>query len=140
LANFRKCHRTVFFVCPVNFTHSVTVIPDLNPPRIGSAELSFQHLVLQYFPFGFEFFTLNSDPHWRQFFTVDPPYQSQGHHYRNSAIDYDHLSQWARSRGGQIIFCENAPASYLPFEPFRQLRGVCEGGKRMTTEMMWHRP
>ena len=61
---------------------------------------------------------------------VDPPYQAKacatrtgspgGAGYapgcRNRDLDYPALASWCRSRRGQVIACENAGASWLPFE------------------------
>lgn len=40
---------------------------------------------------------------------VDPPYQAAGTHYRfgSEQIDFAALADWARSRAGQVIVCEN---------------------------------
>jgi hypothetical protein len=48
---------------------------------------------------------------------VDPPYQGAGRHYRfgSEGIDYAALATWCRSRPGQVIVCENAGATWLPF-------------------------
>ena len=53
---------------------------------------------------------------------VDPPYQVQGRHYRFSSVDYPHLAAWSRARVGNVIACEQAGASWLPFEPFRSIK------------------
>ena len=57
---------------------------------------------------------------------VDPPYEAAGAHYVHGSrgIDYGKLGLWCRSRIGQVIVCENATASWLPF------RGI---GSRKTT-------
>lgn len=51
---------------------------------------------------------------------IDPPYQVGGHKYRhsNKKLDYQKLSQYCKSREGQVIVCENAKANWLPFQPF----------------------
>lgn len=55
---------------------------------------------------------------------VDPPYQTAGKYYKHSssALDFDALSLWCRSRRGQIIVCENDGATWLPFEHFRDIK------------------
>ena len=53
---------------------------------------------------------------------VDPPYEDQGRHYRHSKVDYAHLAEWSRARIGNVIACEQAGASWLPFEPFRSIK------------------
>lgn len=50
---------------------------------------------------------------------IDPPYQGQaGKAYRcgSDMIDYDKLMKWCLGRKGQVIVCEQYPASWLPFE------------------------
>ncbi len=48
---------------------------------------------------------------------IDAPYQFGGHAYarNNTKIDFYFLSQWSKSREGQIIVCENSKANWLPF-------------------------
>jgi hypothetical protein len=48
-------------------------------------------------------------------------------------IDYAHLGAWCRERFGQVIVCENLGATWLPFGPFRVVRGL---GK-ISTEAVW---
>jgi len=50
---------------------------------------------------------------------IDPPYQKMGKHYRYCKIDYNKLAEWAMSRSGQVVVCENSGADWLPFVPFR---------------------
>lgn len=64
---------------------------------------------------------------------IDPPYNNEaGRRYRTQ-IGYDHthlgldyaaLGDWCRSRAGQVIVCENAGATWLPFQPLAERRGV----------------
>ncbi len=51
---------------------------------------------------------------------IDPPYQLAGKHYvhGSSKLDYPALGEWCTRRVGQVIVCENAGATWLPFEPF----------------------
>lgn len=48
---------------------------------------------------------------------VDPPYEWAGKHYPHGskAIDFDSLGAWCQERSGQVIVCENAGATWLPF-------------------------
>lgn len=48
---------------------------------------------------------------------VDPPYEVAGSHYRfgSNNLDYEQLAQWCAERDGQVIVCENAHATWLPF-------------------------
>lgn len=56
---------------------------------------------------------------------IDPPYNDRaGREYRGGRhIDYAHLSEWCRSRRGQVIVCERASATWLPFRPLVSVRG-----------------
>lgn len=72
---------------------------------------------------------------------IDPPYQSivstAGSEYRHSEIDYPKLGDWCRTRPGQVIVCEQSPASWLPFQPLaRQVNGAATGSSTRT-EMIW---
>jgi hypothetical protein len=62
---------------------------------------------------------------------VDPPYQRQGRHYRCGAdnLNFDVLGQWCQGRRGQLIVCEQEGADWLPFDPFRTVKGTA-GAKR----------
>ncbi len=63
---------------------------------------------------------------------IDPPYkvtgrpQAKGMGYApdcdSSSLDYEALGKWCRARRGQTIVCEQAGASWLPFEPLRSAR------------------
>lgn len=56
---------------------------------------------------------------------VDPPYNNPaGERYRYHDLDYSALADWCRSRRGQVIVCENAGATWLPFEPLCERRGI----------------
>lgn len=52
---------------------------------------------------------------------VDPPYQSVTAGYSADCgavnLNYAALASWCRSRKGQVIVCERADATWLPFEP-----------------------
>jgi hypothetical protein len=66
---------------------------------------------------------------------IDPPYETMGKHYRFGAdgIDFSDLGAWCRSRRGQVMVCENAGASWLPFKPFHT-SGSAYGE---TAEVIW---
>ncbi len=71
---------------------------------------------------------------------VDPPYQNAGRHYRHAStsIDFSALSTWCKERKGQVTVCENEGADWLPFVPFRTIKGT--NGKRRTgksVEVIW---
>lgn len=73
----------------------------------------------------------NQDATW----FIDPPYQHGGEHYKQSAnnIDFDHLSEWCKSRKGQVIVCENTKADWLPFKQMVDMQGAMY----KTTEAIW---
>jgi hypothetical protein len=68
---------------------------------------------------------------------VDPPYQNAGRHYRfgSSGVDYTHLARWCRSRPGQVIVCENAGATWLPFREIGETKTTRAG--RRSVEVAW---
>lgn len=58
---------------------------------------------------------------------IDPPYKEdsgKGYHYGSGSLDYNHLAKWAKSREGEIIFCEGLYGDYLPFTSLLELKGV----------------
>lgn len=71
---------------------------------------------------------------------VDPPYIVQGRLYPAKVENYDHLSQWCLERQGQLIVCEADGATWLPFQPFREIKSV-EGknGSKKFKEAMFYR-
>lgn len=78
---------------------------------------------------------------------IDPPYEPlstmAGDVYRHGAddLDYTELGDWCRSRRGQVIVCEQHPASWLPFRPLAQQRNNFAGATSLTnrTEVVWTR-
>ena len=44
------------------------------------------------------------------------------------------LSEWCRSRRGQVMVCENEGARWLPFRPFRSIQSTSNGVSR---EVIW---
>jgi site-specific DNA-adenine methylase len=67
---------------------------------------------------------------------IDPPYFGNGgKYYRhgNKKIDYSELSEWCKSRKGQVIVCENSEANWLDFKPLINIKGQ----KHKTTEVIW---
>lgn len=71
---------------------------------------------------------------------VDPPYEKAGHHYSHAlrGEDYVRLADWCRSRQGQVLVCEAAGATWLPFQPFRSIKAnsSSRGGKQ-SHEVIW---
>jgi len=64
---------------------------------------------------------------------IDPPYQNGGDRYIKNQIDYSYLSEWCKSRNGQVIVCENSDANWLDFKPLT----MCHGQKKRTLEVIW---
>lgn len=66
---------------------------------------------------------------------IDPPYQFGGEYYRhnNKNIDYKGLSEWCKTRNGQIIVCENTKADWMDFKPLKKMKGILH----TTTEAIW---
>ncbi len=69
---------------------------------------------------------------------VDPPYQVAGAGYRYRDVDYAALGRWCQGRRGQVMVCENAGATWLPFAPFRSIKGS-PGASRSgrSEEVLW---
>lgn len=56
---------------------------------------------------------------------VDPPYQGRaGAKYRGPRLDYGQLAAWVRARTGQVVVCESAGATWLPFREIWSTTGV----------------
>lgn len=70
---------------------------------------------------------------------VDPPYERQGKAYLGaSGLRYLDIADWCRRLPGQVIACENAGATWLPFEPFRTARAnSSRGNGRVSHEVIW---
>lgn len=67
---------------------------------------------------------------------VDPPYNnSAGAYYVENAVDYSALNTWCRARRGQVLVCENAGATWAPFQPFTTFKAGVNG--RGSKEVLW---
>lgn len=68
---------------------------------------------------------------------IDPPYEIAGS-YVHRTIDFPALGEWCRTRSGQVMVCENVGATWLPFTPFRDIKGTA-GRKRtgVSKEALW---
>jgi hypothetical protein len=70
---------------------------------------------------------------------IDPPYQYvKG--YPHESINYKHLAQWARSRQGQVIVCEQDGAHWLPFREFKTIPSRCAASRKpgsKSREVIW---
>ena len=77
----------------------------------------------------------NQDATW----FVDPPYEVAGRAYRFHDLDYPALGEWCKANSGQVIVCENAGASWLPFQPFKTIKAL-EGkrGGKTSEEVVWY--
>ena len=66
---------------------------------------------------------------------IDPPYQHGGKYYRHGTkdLDFKELGEWATTRKGQIIICENTKADWLDFKPLKKMKGSLH----TTTEAIW---
>ena len=67
---------------------------------------------------------------------IDSPYEGNGgQYYRhgNKGLDFDALREWAMSRKGQVIVCENSEATWMDFKPLVDIQGQ----KHKTKEVIW---
>jgi hypothetical protein len=75
---------------------------------------------------------------------IDPPYQSIEHdkaagavyNVSNAGLDFAELAEWCQSRRGQVIVCEQSPASWLPFSPIGTQSNASATVERRT-EVVW---
>jgi len=79
---------------------------------------------------------------------IDPPYQlliinptrtlqdqsGNAYRYGQSTINYAQLAAWCKTRQGQTIVCEQQPAAWLPFKPFKPQRNAQTIER---TEVIW---
>jgi 16S rRNA G966 N2-methylase RsmD len=68
---------------------------------------------------------------------IDPPYEGLKRGYACRGLDYSELGRWAQTRKGQVIVCEQAGATWLPFKPLRAIR-TTNGSKKV--EVVWKNP
>lgn len=61
-------------------------------------------------------------PDFKAHWFVDPPYQTTGHKYKFSNIDYHNLAEWCLKRKGFVQVCENENANWLPFKNLKKLK------------------
>jgi len=66
---------------------------------------------------------------------VDPPYEGLPL-YGSKEIDFHGLARWCKSLPGQVIVCEQASATWLPFVPFRTI-AKCARGSGKSLEGVW---
>lgn len=74
-------------------------------------------------------------PNQKATWFIDPPYQIGGEHYAhgNKFVDYNHISEWSKSREGHVIVCENTNATWMDFKPLITQKGI----KGKSTECIW---
>jgi hypothetical protein len=46
-------------------------------------------------------------------------------HYRYSNVDHDQVGAWAKDLPGDVVVCEQAGATWLPFEPLASIKSTC---------------
>jgi hypothetical protein len=55
---------------------------------------------------------------------VDPPYVDKGRHYRFGRVDHGAIGSWVLGLPGTVIVCEQAGATWLPFEPLATIKST----------------
>lgn len=65
---------------------------------------------------------------------VDPPYQHVRQGYLRHSLDYNELSDFCKSRKGQVIVCEQEGADWLPFEFLSEIKGTVN---KRSNEVVW---
>lgn len=84
-----------------------------------------------------------SIPNTRATWFIDPPYQTYfsraGNRYTTKELDYTQLAAWCRARKGQVIVCEQNPASWLPFSALKNQNAYTgrTDRARRRTELVW---
>lgn len=68
---------------------------------------------------------------------IDPPYSGQSLYKYGKDIDYGALAAWCRSRKGQVIVCEAAGATWLPFSPLRENTMSQRKHSKLRQEAIW---
>ena len=69
---------------------------------------------------------------------IDPPYNNRaGARYPKQPDDFHELSRWCETRQGQVMVCENAGATWLPFKPFATLHSNSRHTSQRSVEVLW---
>lgn len=79
-------------------------------------------------------------PNMKATWLTDPPYADAGRAYKHGSkgLDFTALADWCLTRNGQMIVCENAGASWLPFEDFRSIKGTAGAHRSgVSKEVIW---
>jgi hypothetical protein len=67
---------------------------------------------------------------------VDPPYSGPaGQRYRHNEVDFAALAEWCKSRDGQVIACDQASATWLPFDHLATARSTPGRQKSSSTSV-----
>lgn len=66
---------------------------------------------------------------------VDPTYVDKGRRYRRRVEDHRALGAWCETRAGQVIVCEQAGATWLPFRSFAEAKST----RGKSSEVVWTR-
>lgn len=70
---------------------------------------------------------------------IDPPYGLAGRKYRcgSAGINYEALALWCLEREGEVIVCEAAGETWLPFREVSSIAGMKRS--RPSAEAVWYR-
>lgn len=90
-----------------------------NKVKIANSLYKIRHWVIQEYDYQL---IKNETATW----FIDPPYQHGGQYYvkGNKFLNFASLSDWCKSRNGQIIVCENTKADWMPFVPLIEMKGI----------------
>jgi site-specific DNA-adenine methylase len=55
---------------------------------------------------------------------VDPPYVEKGRYYRCGKVEHDQVGAWAKDLPGDVVVCEQAGATWLPFETVASIKST----------------
>jgi site-specific DNA-adenine methylase len=68
--------------------------------------------------------SFESVPDERATWFIDPPYVDKGRYYRFHNINYESLARWSTGRSGNVLVCEQAGATWLPFESLAVIKST----------------
>lgn len=58
------------------------------------------------------------------FYFVDPPYVDKGRYYRINNVKHYEIADWVYNLPGSAVVCENAGASWMPFELLASIKST----------------
>lgn len=74
---------------------------------------------------------------------VDPPYRSQGKHYKHGSkhIDYECLAEFSKDRLGQVIVCEQFGEDWLDFNNTIDIKNTpgVHKDEKVSKEVFWYK-